>query len=249
MGFEQIYEQWAVLGDGAEAQYDALRNDVRAILQSPSRDDFTWLLTTLESVRREDERRRHMIRAALYYWDQMPDALFPLVIRAAVYDHDPSFVKMFVVPCLRHSGPRRVNEELLQYFENGTDAEKAGAANAFYHAMQRNYEGVASENIANLVARVRHLFLTEYVSNEDVEVRRSILGQLPLEPEYYPEEMHPLLQQAVELSRAHTDEYIRHRIEIQLGHGGLLMSRPGPIEESTPRKSSIVARACKWFGL
>jgi hypothetical protein len=66
----------------------------------------------------------------------------------------------------------------------------------------------------------------EFVGNEDVQVRRRIIPMLRLEPERYPEELRPLVARAIEIARAHPDEYVRHRIEIQLGAGGPYMALP-----------------------
>jgi hypothetical protein len=55
------------------------------------------------------------------------------MIRAAVYERDPSKNRVFVEPCVATFGLRRVNETLLGRFENGSDQEKAGAVQAMYH--------------------------------------------------------------------------------------------------------------------
>jgi hypothetical protein len=229
MDWEQQFQRWdAALGDdefGNVALLEALEAEARSILERPPVPDLGWLLSCLEGLTEEDRRRRHFIRIALRGSDQMPEVLLRPMLRAAVYERDPSFNKLFILPCLRHSGPRRVNEELLRYLESGTNAENAGAASAFYWSLMP-HEGVTDENIDDLVAWKRHLFLTEFVSNEDVEVRRRILPGLRLEPEFSPEEMRPLMQQAIKMSREHTDEYIRRRIEIQLGSGGPLKPVP-----------------------
>jgi hypothetical protein len=47
-----------------------------------------------------------------------------------------------------------------------------------------------------------------------------------LERNPYPEELRPLIAAAVEVARSHSDEYIRHRVEVQLGSGGPFMPIP-----------------------
>jgi hypothetical protein len=64
----------------------------------------------------------------------LPEAFFPLLMRVAVYEPDPSLNRYFIEPCLRAFGYRRVLEALLAYLATGTNREKAGAARASYWA-------------------------------------------------------------------------------------------------------------------
>jgi hypothetical protein len=64
------------------------------------------------------------------------------------------------------------------------------------------------------------------VANSSVEVRRSIIPSLNLNPEAYPEGHRSLLTQVVAIARAHEDDYIRHRVEVQLGSIGQLAPLP-----------------------
>ena len=52
-------------------------------------------------------------------------------MRAAVYERDPSKNRAFVQPCVATFGLRRVNETLLQWFENGSDLEKGRRSAGF----------------------------------------------------------------------------------------------------------------------
>ena len=58
------------------------------------------------------------------------------------------------------------------------------------------------------------------------ERQRGAITMLRLEPEAYPEELRPLIPVAVDVARLHPDEYIRHRVEVQLGSGGPFMAIP-----------------------
>ena len=76
--------------------------------------------------------------------------------------------------------------------------------------------GVAADDAADIVAAWREAALQEFVGNENVDVRRCILPMLRLNPASYPPELHALVNAAVEIARSHPDEYIRHRVEIQV---------------------------------
>jgi hypothetical protein len=82
------------------------------------------------------------------------------------------------------------------------------------------------EDLSDLEEQVRIWSLTEFVSNEDLQVRRRLISRLRLNPQIYPPEYRPLIPTAIQIARSHTDAYIRHRIEIQLGGGGPYMPVP-----------------------
>ena len=55
------------------------------------------------------------------------------------------------------------------------------------------------------------------MTNSDLHLMRSIIGKLDLDPRAYPESHRPLVARAIDLGRRHPDEYIRRRVELQLG--------------------------------
>lgn len=230
LDWEALFHQWAVARETFEPSMQpargVLEKRARKLLQRKPVPDLEWLLAVLEGTTKEDQRKRYFLCSALSHTGQVPPLLFLPMLRAAVYERNPSLNRWFIEPCLRWAGLRRVNEVFVHYLETGTNAEKAGAASAFYWSMARNPR-VRDEDIRDLGARIRCRFLTEFVANEDVDVRRRILPGLLLDPEYYPEELHPLIPQAIQIARSHSDPYIRHRIEIQLGGSGPFMPIPG----------------------
>jgi hypothetical protein len=62
-------------------------------------------------------------------------------------------------------------------------------------------------------AGMREATLREFVANDDIHVRRSILPGLSLSAAHYPGELHGLV---ASIARSRPDEYIRHRVEIQV---------------------------------
>jgi hypothetical protein len=74
--------------------------------------------------------------------------------------------------------------------------------------------------------RKRETYLRVFVFNENVTVRRQVIPSLNLDEESYSLELKPLVQQAIEIARSHPDQYIRHRVEVQLGNERLLLPIP-----------------------
>jgi hypothetical protein len=73
----------------------------------------------------------------------------------------------------------------------------------------------------------RNFLLKEFIINENVDVRRSIVPHLRFDnPSDYSEELRPLLPQVIAIARTHPDDYIRQRIEVQLGNSDLLPALP-----------------------
>lgn len=158
----------------------------------------------------------------------LSDAAFNALIKAAVYDPDPSFNRQFVEPALNGFGRRRVRSVLLDYLRTGTNQERAGAARAWYwSALPLRLDHVRSDN-PNIGGRTelddRSILTTdwyasalrEFVSNDHLDVRRCILPGLPLRTSAYPPELRDLVEKAVAIARSHPDEYIRHRVEHQV---------------------------------
>ncbi len=163
---------------------------------------------------------RGALREAFRRGETFPEGSFDALLRAAVHDPDPSFDRWFVEAALNSFGRLAVCSALLDYLRTGSDPERAGAARAWYWAglpLQRPESPTAAESEAlGAVARDwNEACLRTFVGNEDVDVRRCILPGLRLGPSAFPAELQDLVAEALAIGRAHPDEYIRHRVEIQ----------------------------------
>jgi hypothetical protein len=139
---------------------------------------------------------------------------------AGVLEKNPSYNRDFIEPCVKSFGPETLLIQLLEYLESGSDEEKAGAASALY------WVGGDDDSTADLRQRIRCQLLREFVHNSHLEVRRRIIPMLELRARKYPKDLRPLTRQAIDIARSHSDEYIRHRVEIQLGGCGPLLPLP-----------------------
>ena len=216
MEWAEHFEGWLKAsgkpGPAAHLELEAARQRV----PSNTPDDWQWLSEALG-----DPTRRVFV-ALVFKYQPVPKRLLGAFLHAAVLELDPSRNRMYIEPCVRSWGGGEVNRRLLRYLHEGSNAEKAGAASAFYWA-QGNPR---SEELDQLRNTVRSALLHEFVKNEDLVVRQRIVPLLRLDPSAYEAEDHPLIARAVQLARSHPDEYIRHRIEVQLGGGGTFKPIP-----------------------
>jgi|ERR1700677_608895 len=202
--------------------------------QNPADEDIRWLVKALK-----DDRRKwfvaHVMKSAL----PLSGVFFIPLLDAGIDETNPSFNKLFIWPCTGVFGRKRVNEYLLEVIESGTDFRKAGAVNALYWAqMPVSYSAEflcfdsveetreAEKALAGLWERKRKLLLETFVANPNVDVRRSIIPSLRLDPTVYPAHLQPLVPQAIAIARSSSDEYIRHRVEVQLGTAKLFAPLP-----------------------
>ena len=181
-----------------------------------------------EGQRMWGHRVRAALREACRTGLTVSEESFDALIKAAVYDPDPSFDRWFVEPALNAFGYRRVRSALLAYLRTGTGPERAGAARAWYwSALPLRHPQVVAEHsdvlgrtgpedVAAVVREWHEAALREFVSNEHLDVRRCILPGLPLRKSAYPAGLHDLVDTAVTIARSHPDEYIRHRVEHQV---------------------------------
>lgn len=206
-----------------EAFAECLADVVRALSldlapESESDDRGAWV-----------SRVRTAVRKACRQGLTVSGESFDALIRAAVHDPDPSFNRVFLEPALNAFGRGRVQVALLGYLRTGTDLERAGAARAWYwSALPLRMPFVRAENSgadsrpetddrSAVVAEWNEAALREFVRNEHVDVRRCILPGLSLRKSVHPPELHDLVDAAVATARSHPDEYIRHRVEHQVG--------------------------------
>jgi hypothetical protein len=212
--------------------------EVVAALANPNDEDARWLIEALRHEGKRPEGLKWFVASFFFRRSQtIAEIFFVPLLDAAVDEVNPSDNRRFVEPCMKHFGPRRVNEYLLSVVEFGTDVRRAGAVNALYWSqvalLFRNVslddlppfdlEHATAESRTAYMAlqdvweRKKRLFLETFVANASVEVRRSIIAALKLDPQAYPDNYRPLVAQAIAIARSHKDAYIRHRVEFQLG--------------------------------
>jgi hypothetical protein len=262
VAWDALYADYAAVGSAITAGTRPVKPfklpdaAVRRI-SSPTSEDLRWLTVALK----HDERKWFVAEVARRSMS-LADGLFAPLLDAGIDEVNPSFNRSFIEPCLSAFGPRRVNEYLLGVVESGTDFRKAGAVNALYWAqVGLSFPGsapsfsieyatpesrAAYEALGDLWERKRRLLLKTFVSNPNVDVRRSIIPSLKLNAADYPEDLRPLVARAIEIARGSDDEYIRHRVEVQLGNVKLLAPLPhrkkgeGPAEPGAAADGSAL---------
>lgn len=80
-------------------------------------------------------------------------------------------------------------------------------------------EGAAEyEAVSDLRERYRRTALRRFLSDDDLDLRRCILPGLTLDPQMYPSHIRDDVARAVQIARTSNDDYLRHRVEIQVAH-------------------------------
>lgn len=239
MIWDEYYERYLTQ---RKTNLDYLWKEISPHVYHLSHEDIQWLIQALE-----DEQRKWFVtfivnKVTGSLPKRLKRVLFSPLIRAAVYECNPSLNRYFVEPCVAVFGYRQVNEVLLDLVEQGSNFEKVGAVKALYWARFHlhfikdaprytlEYATVESkaayEASADIRLRQQSLFLREFVSNPNIDVRRSIIAHLVLNPSCYADELKPLVLNAIEIARTHSDDYIRHRVEVQLGTERLFKPLP-----------------------
>lgn len=218
-------------------------------LANPTERDSRWLIEALADGEVPLGRKAFVARLCRDL-DSLAEVFFAPMLNAAIDEVNPSYNKSFVLPCMNAFGARRVNEYLLSVIESGTDFRKAGAINALYWAnVPLTFPGDARsfdiqnatpdsreqyEALADVWTRKRRLLLETFVMNPNVDVRRSIIPRLSLDPLAYPESHRSLVIKVIEIARSHEDEYIRRRVENQLGISQSLPPLPHRKKQTPP---------------
>jgi len=169
------------------------------------------------AARKQVNTARTAIRRVMRQADVLPESMFETVVRAGIYEQDPSLCGLlFINPAINSYGVQRVVAALLGYLCDGTNREKAGAARAWYWAERAVTHSAERESLADLLAAWREALLREFMSNEDLSVRLWTMSMLSLTAERYPARLRPLVAEAARIGRAHPDERIRRATEIHI---------------------------------
>ena len=244
--------RWPKAGETAVDELRRLPELVKAIhdrFARPTPEESQWLLDHME-----DKRQRYFVSVVLEAAVSIDERFFLPLIKAGVYEVDPSFNRQFIEPAVKHFGLRRVKEALLEIINNGSTFEEAGAINALYWTgMKLKFppdapkltveyatpeSRAAYESLADIRQRIALRLLELFVTTDSVDVQRSIIPSLGLDPTAYPDSHRPLVSKAIAIARSHGDDYIRHRVEVQLGNERLLRPIPQrePAKGQTPPK-------------
>jgi hypothetical protein len=180
----------------------------------------------LISESREDRRRwqgsaRRLIAQAAGVVPAREELFGPLV-RAAVYEPDPSFNAEFVAPAVTLFGYRRVKLALIDYLANGSRPERVGAIRAWVWTQVRRSttptpeEKTLDDSLADLRDAWQETVLQVFVADDDLDLRRRLLPRLDLHVLNWPEAQRPTVEKAIRIAREHPDEYLRRCVEHQL---------------------------------
>lgn len=218
MSYDHAYETWRTFRDSHRGKaLDAVRH-ARALYRDKKSRDLGWL----DDALLDDEKKWF---AAEVLSASVPKHFLKPMLRAAVYEPDPSRCRVFVEPCGRSFGRSTVLDLLCAYLRYGSNLEKRGAANAFYWA--QSIPGGPSPQMLPYDS-----FVEIFIRNEDLDLRRTLVSWLfPNNLQLYCEDVRPLLEQAVQIAQSHQDKYIRDRIQRQLEGSGPIA--PLPASESS----------------
>jgi hypothetical protein len=136
----------------------------------------------------------------------LPETLFEPLLRAAVYEPDPSHTLRHIEPALAAFGRRRVQTRLLEYLRTGTDYEIRGAADAWYCSWQPSGDdGAQADPCADLQREFQETGLRVFLANPNLRVRVRLISLLNLRVDANPEQLRPLVTEVVRIARAHPD--------------------------------------------
>ncbi|NQT40564.1 MAG: hypothetical protein HQ581_23935 [Planctomycetes bacterium] len=234
-------ETAATIVNGVCLDWDRLKrceDEVRQRYSSPTDAELDWLIRGID-----EPAKSWFISLALEGANSLDERFLTILVTAGVNEIDPSNNKRFILPAVQHFGHRRVMETLVAVIRSGNTFQQAGAINALYwakpglswqFAVSKEYtvENATPESrevyleVADLRQEITLLLLDLFLSTESIDVQRSIIPSLTLDKTAYPDSHHPLVDRAIEHARAHDDDYIRHRVEVQLGNADTLLALP-----------------------
>ena len=213
---DRICDEYISKWPGRPQNVDSLVQDAKSNMRG-SHEDLEWCREALKHP------RKRWFVASLFAKAPVPRRLQSSMIQAAVEVENPSTNRQFVEPCVRSLGALGTLKTLRKTLEEGSVVEQTGAVDALYwvNSNPRN------EDLADERASLRQIMIRLFLEIDFVPLQRSIISKLtPTSGE-----VEPLFEQVVAAARSHGDEYIRHRVEIQVG------SSAGPFRMIPPRNA------------
>lgn len=187
---------------GRPKDVDSLAQQARSIMRG-SHEDWDWCCEALKHP------QKRWFVAHLFAKAPVPKRLLSSMIQAAIEVENPSTNRQFIEPCLRSLGALGILKLLRKTVEEGSVIEQTGAVDALYwvNSNPRN------EDVDDERALLRRNMISLFLETDFVPLQRSIISQLgPMSGE-----VEPQFEQVVAIARIHPDEYIRHRVDIQVG--------------------------------
>jgi hypothetical protein len=217
MNLERIFHEWEANRRTNPAQAHSVIVETARGIVGADAETIKWMATNLT-----DEVRKLFIAALQVEATAMPEELYEPMMRAAVYEPNPMAVQAFVEPCVKAFGVARVMQTLIDYLEKGTDYEKTGAVNALHWASERKSNTESGRHkaidpkVLSLIDYQRALYLQTFIKNPDLDLRRAIITNLDMDTFGYSALIVEQIEKVTKICRMHPDEYIKHRVEVQL---------------------------------
>lgn len=225
-----------------EESFRSERENLHAKLADPDDEDIVWL---------SDAMQDHEMRMSFFWMFEkdppLNERLLAPLLEGAIREINPSLNRYFIEPAVSNFGARTVNEYLFDVIENGEPFHQAGAVNALYWAQPHlkydniqspddfrnlSYENATEESrreydtFMDLRVEKLLLLLKVFIETDDLDVQRSIIPSLNLDPNIYPEQFRESVEKAIKIATNHPDKYIWHRSGVQLGTRSTLMAIP-----------------------
>lgn len=252
MGIAELYRDYLaeassiqlgkLLDEDQERRMKQYRTEIRRRYANPTDAEVDWLLETI-GTSQGSWRKRGFVTLAVKAMKSLDERFLMALVMGGVKEPDPSFNKQFIEPAVTRFGIRRVLECLFEVLKSGDPYQQSGAVNALYWAQEPLvYKGDVKEftienatpesreaylSVADIRREISLYMLELFVATGSVRLQQCIILHLNLsKPHKYPPTHRHLFDRAVEIARSHTDDYIRHRFEVQLGRQQLLAPLP-----------------------
>lgn len=134
------------------------------------------------------------------------------LLEAAVYELNPSYNRSFVELLTNHITAPQAVEALLSIGDAGGDLAYGGVARAAYWV----WIDLPSPK-REAAVRLNSWMLSKFIESNAVVAQRCLIAGIRFEESKLTEEARKLRAEAIRKARSHTDEYIRHRLQINLG--------------------------------
>lgn len=112
-----------------EGENDVL-NEFYSLHPNLSSEEINYLKDTLQNA--DDWPDKYFVADLMYLYNPIPNELLQPILCCAILHEDPSFNRIFLKPCIKSFGLKRIKNLLDEKENNGDMSEKEGIARLRY---------------------------------------------------------------------------------------------------------------------
>jgi hypothetical protein len=133
MNIEKAIEKYLELGDFFSPDYERENEVLTKFKEDSTELSQSQIIELIEILNnKSDLNPKFFVADLLYLYNRIDEKLLDPLINSAIALQDPSFNRIFIKPCIRNFGVKKVAEKLTEKFKNADLKGRVSISNLVY---------------------------------------------------------------------------------------------------------------------